>query len=219
MFIIWDRLFGTYADETETPVYGVVHPLQTNTPMWVQLHHPQYVAQVFWNTPGLYNKIKLVFFKQAGWYIGKDGKEHCDSIPNVNPKLKRFDIPIPSSLTLYLFAQFLVNTVCTAGLLDVEKTMNSCDILVVSAYLLYSIQVCGMAFNRKPSAQLAELIRLVFASLVSVYILLPNHTWPVLPRYNELPISLIIAFIYVVISTGCCLSIKWPASGSIAKVE
>ena len=36
---IWDRLFGTFADEVEQPVYGLVKPLRSFNPMWAQVHH------------------------------------------------------------------------------------------------------------------------------------------------------------------------------------
>ena len=38
IFIIWDRLFGTFAAETETPRYGIVHNLMTFNPLWVAVH-------------------------------------------------------------------------------------------------------------------------------------------------------------------------------------
>ncbi len=36
MFIIWDRLFGTFQPEDEKCVYGLVHPIQTFNPLRVQ---------------------------------------------------------------------------------------------------------------------------------------------------------------------------------------
>lgn len=40
VLIIWDRLFGTYADELpeEPPVYGLVHPLGTANPLKILFH-------------------------------------------------------------------------------------------------------------------------------------------------------------------------------------
>jgi alkylglycerol monooxygenase len=37
ILIIWDRLFGTYASETEAPVYGLTKPLRTLNPVWGNL--------------------------------------------------------------------------------------------------------------------------------------------------------------------------------------
>ena len=36
---VWDRLFGTFEEEREQPVYGLVKPLASFDPMWAQVHH------------------------------------------------------------------------------------------------------------------------------------------------------------------------------------
>lgn len=42
ILIIWDRLFGTYAEEVETPVYGLTTPVTTHNPF--KLQYGEYVA-------------------------------------------------------------------------------------------------------------------------------------------------------------------------------
>src|SRR5208283_3128983 len=36
-FILWDRLFGSFAEEKERCIYGVSHPLRSFNPAWAQL--------------------------------------------------------------------------------------------------------------------------------------------------------------------------------------
>jgi len=36
--IVWDRLFGTFAAETEAPVYGITRPVGSVNPLWLQVH-------------------------------------------------------------------------------------------------------------------------------------------------------------------------------------
>ncbi len=38
VFIIWDRLFGTFTPEIEPPRYGIIHNLATFNPLWVAAH-------------------------------------------------------------------------------------------------------------------------------------------------------------------------------------
>lgn len=38
VFIIWDRLFGTFTPEVEPPRYGIVHNLASFNPLWVAVH-------------------------------------------------------------------------------------------------------------------------------------------------------------------------------------
>ena len=56
MFIMWDRLFGTYIEETETPVYGVVHPIRTFDPVYIQLGSFFSIFKTFHKAPA---KLKM----------------------------------------------------------------------------------------------------------------------------------------------------------------
>ncbi|CAN5505994.1 sterol desaturase family protein [soil metagenome] len=38
IFIIWDRLFGSYVTETEEPRYGIIKPIRSYNPLWVNTH-------------------------------------------------------------------------------------------------------------------------------------------------------------------------------------
>ena len=38
IFIIWDKIFGTFIEETETPRYGIIKPLATYNPLWINTH-------------------------------------------------------------------------------------------------------------------------------------------------------------------------------------
>jgi sterol desaturase/sphingolipid hydroxylase (fatty acid hydroxylase superfamily) len=37
VFIVWDRLFGSFEEEGETPVYGLTRPLRSFNPLWAQV--------------------------------------------------------------------------------------------------------------------------------------------------------------------------------------
>jgi len=39
VFIIWDKMFGTFQEEEEEPNYGLVSPLQSWNPVWGQVHY------------------------------------------------------------------------------------------------------------------------------------------------------------------------------------
>jgi len=74
MFIIWDRLFGTFSEELaeEKPVYGLTENIHTNNPAIVATH--EYVAlwKDVWNAPGLGNKLKYLFYAPGWSHDGED---------------------------------------------------------------------------------------------------------------------------------------------------
>ena len=46
VLIIWDRLFGTFVEETEEPRYGIITPLRSYNPLWINTHswHEMWLA-------------------------------------------------------------------------------------------------------------------------------------------------------------------------------
>lgn len=66
IFIIWDRLFGTFEPETEKAIYGITTNIHTYNPLVIASH--EYVA--LWRdmrkAPGLLNKLKYMFMP-PGW--------------------------------------------------------------------------------------------------------------------------------------------------------
>ena len=46
VLIIWDRMFGSFVDETEEPRYGIIKPIRSYNPLWINTHgwHEMWVA-------------------------------------------------------------------------------------------------------------------------------------------------------------------------------
>ncbi|MEM7439893.1 MAG: sterol desaturase family protein [Pseudomonadota bacterium] len=66
IFIIWDRMFGTFEEEKEEVVYGLVRPIESINPFVAFLHGFYRIGRDVWNMPGLGNKFG-VLFGPPGW--------------------------------------------------------------------------------------------------------------------------------------------------------
>lgn len=60
IFIIWDRMFGTFAEEEEQVVYGITTPLNSVNPFVVFFHGLTGLWEKVHNTSGLTNKIGVL---------------------------------------------------------------------------------------------------------------------------------------------------------------
>lgn len=60
VFIIWDKLFGTFAEEREEPTYGLTKQLGSYSFLWQQFHFMLELLEALRRTPGLNAKIKLL---------------------------------------------------------------------------------------------------------------------------------------------------------------
>jgi sterol desaturase/sphingolipid hydroxylase (fatty acid hydroxylase superfamily) len=67
IFIVWDRLFGTFVPESpDEPVsYGIVHPLKSFNPLWIALHEWVAIGRDVWSFRGLSAKLQAIFGRPA----------------------------------------------------------------------------------------------------------------------------------------------------------
>ncbi|TDR36656.1 sterol desaturase/sphingolipid hydroxylase (fatty acid hydroxylase superfamily) [Tahibacter aquaticus] len=68
ILILWDRWFGTYADEedAEPPIYGTRAPLRRYDPIWANLEVYTALARDSWRTRRWRDKLAL-WWKHPGW--------------------------------------------------------------------------------------------------------------------------------------------------------
>ena len=68
IFIIWDKLFGTFQKELPDvePVYGITRPVQTWNPIKINFHHLWLLMKDTWRTKSLKEKFTL-WFKHTGY--------------------------------------------------------------------------------------------------------------------------------------------------------
>lgn len=70
-FIIWDRMFGSFQEEKEDPVFGIPEQLDSYNPIWASIHGWVELAQDVWHAKGWRNKIGYMVMP-PGW--APDGK-------------------------------------------------------------------------------------------------------------------------------------------------
>lgn len=63
LFVFWDKLFGTFEEEQERPVYGLTHPLKNNSFIWQYFHYFMELGYAVIKTKGIFNKVRIVFGK------------------------------------------------------------------------------------------------------------------------------------------------------------
>ncbi|KAG0322823.1 hypothetical protein BGZ99_003135 [Dissophora globulifera] len=171
--IIWDRMFGTYADERvypevvarkedEEPVsYGLTHPINTFDPVAIQLGHFKHIWNMLWATPGLGNKFKVVFYG-PGWHPGVPRLGLLSEIPDVdlkNPPVK-YDPVLPSKFNYYIAVQFTIVMVVGSLLLaEGYKILPLWQTQFISVMFLISLVALSKVMDAKPYGLKAELTR------------------------------------------------------------
>ena len=66
IFIIWDRMFGTFAEETEKVAYGITKPVDSVNPLTIFFHGLIRIGRQVVEAKGLGNKLAILI-KPPGW--------------------------------------------------------------------------------------------------------------------------------------------------------
>ncbi len=159
VFILWDRMFGTFQEEEEKPTYGITTPINSWNPVWVNLQHYQGMWQQLKQTPVFGDKIKTLFYK-PGWRPDYLGGTMAPPEIDTNAHQK-FQIPVPKQLAAYVLVQY---TLCLIGaavfLFSVEKWLMW-QKAGTAGLVILSILSIGWLLERKSFAFKLEAARLL----------------------------------------------------------
>ncbi|GAM22394.1 hypothetical protein SAMD00019534_055690 [Acytostelium subglobosum LB1] len=164
VLIIWDRILGTFVEEDEECFYGLVHPVNSNDPTWIQLHYI-YDMYLKWKQQTTWSHKFQSLLKGPGWRPGSPRLGFIAEIPEPvkGDSKTRIDPPVASSLNLYV----VVHCVMVIGSVFVFMTKyekdNTNKVLALYLLLCYlSITILGRIYDRKKYAYGVELFRLLF---------------------------------------------------------
>ena len=158
VFITWDRLFGTFVEEEEEPVYGITHPLRTWNPLWANLHVFVDIWHLFWLTRGWRNKWR-VLFGSPNWRPPEAG------LPIVPPEvtvdnLQKFDPEIPRGLVRYVVVQFGLVVLGGFQVLSWSKVLPGSQTAAAAFYVVLTVTNIGGLLEGEEWARVMEQVRL-----------------------------------------------------------
>ena len=61
IFIIWDRMFGTFVEESEEVRYGIIKPLTSYNPMWINTHGWAETWEAMKTKRTIFGKMRCLF--------------------------------------------------------------------------------------------------------------------------------------------------------------
>lgn len=159
IWIVWDRMFGTFELEVEQPVYGTVKPLNSFDPLWAQVWY-----------------LKLLIDDTRAAKTGAEKLKVWTSAPGYRPEglppypapaavtratQAKYDPEAPTSLMAYVAVQFLPVAVGLTALEMMEATASTALLAVGGGLVLWATWNWGALHERKPVGLWSELARLV----------------------------------------------------------
>jgi sterol desaturase/sphingolipid hydroxylase (fatty acid hydroxylase superfamily) len=183
VFVLWDRLFGTFEDEREDEPcrYGITHQLASWNPIWANAH-------VWWETLKLAVRTRrwqdkfLVWFKGPAWRPAD-----LPAVANVDWREAKFDPIVSTFAKAYTFVQFWIITYASMLLQEVHGDLPRSLALSAFTLLVLSVFVQGYWLEGRKHAYAVESARLVVVLLIT---LAAPLLWPGFANVSELTLPL-----------------------------
>jgi sterol desaturase/sphingolipid hydroxylase (fatty acid hydroxylase superfamily) len=168
VFIVWDRLFGTFVEEKADPAYGTVKPLASFNPFWANVEGFARIVDMSRRTRRLTDKL-FAWVAPPEWQPADLGGVVV--VPPVDHEHRvKFDVPRSRAVGGYVTAQFVFVALVVVALLSLSAKLDWPSRLGLSAIVLASLGAWGGLFERRSWAIPLEIARLVTSGVVLGYI-------------------------------------------------
>ena len=177
VFIIWDRLFGSYQeeDDNEPVIFGVTTPLASWNPLWANV---QFYAQLWTDARRAerrWDKLRI-WFMRTGWRPADVAAKYPLHKPQLS-QFRKFEVPLAGRQQLYVALQFCLYVALGSYLLGCEQRLPGSALLLGWVALAFGLFVLGMALENRLQALRLELLRLL-SNLPLVWLAPLAGLWP-----------------------------------------
>ncbi|KNX75946.1 membrane protein [Pseudomonas sp. 250J] len=161
VFIIWDRLFGTFQeeDEREPVIFGVTTPLASWNPLWANV---QFYAQLWHDarrTASWWDKLRI-WFMPTGWRPADVAAAYPQPKQDL-AAFRKFAIPLGSAQQLYVTVQFAVYVALGSYLMEVAEQVAPAALVLGWTVMAFGLFVLGAALEDRHWAGRLETVRLL----------------------------------------------------------
>jgi sterol desaturase/sphingolipid hydroxylase (fatty acid hydroxylase superfamily) len=166
VFLIWDRLFGSFQEELdeEPCIFGIRGQLQSWNPVWANLHYYWAMAKDMWYTRSWADKVR-VWFMNPGWRPADVAARFPKRSYDLGRDFVKFDPPRSASLSAYGLAQFVALAVANSHFLTLLPKQGTALSVLYFAYIVGSLVCLGGVLENRRAFVYAEAVRLTATAL------------------------------------------------------
>ncbi len=174
IFIIWDKLFGTFQEEVDhiKPVYGVTRPVRTWNPIKINFMHMWLLMKDAWHAQRWADKLK-VWFMPLGWRP----KDVAQKFPVYKIEdvfhFEKYDPKNSPSVLAWSWAQMTMTLLFISYLFGNIANIGSPNIFVYGGFIFLSVYAYTELLDNNPLAFVWELAK----NGMGVYLLAVQGDW------------------------------------------
>jgi alkylglycerol monooxygenase len=159
VFIIWDRLFGSFQEELDNdkPIYGVRKALKSWNPLWANVHVYSQLFKDCWHAERWQDKL-LIWFKRTGWRPNDVVENYPLSKVDLT-QFRKFDISLSLLNKFYSLLQYLLIVFVGLLLMMNVAVFSLTEQVLVLLFVLYGSVSAGLILENNPLAIYLEWLK------------------------------------------------------------
>lgn len=170
IFIIWDRIFGTFQEEkAEIPaVFGVTRPASTWNPFKINFQHLWLMMKDAWRAPNWIDKFRI-WFMPTGWR--PNGFEERYPVKKVSDvfHFQKYRSYLPTPLFYWSIVQLFATLILNSHLFGNIASIGSPGIFVYGFFNMLTIYCFTDLMDRNRFNWFFEILRITFSVAILVY--------------------------------------------------
>jgi sterol desaturase/sphingolipid hydroxylase (fatty acid hydroxylase superfamily) len=177
IFIIWDKLFGTYQEELpdKKPVYGITRPVQTWNPIKINFMHLGLLIKDAWLTKSWNDKFRI-WMMPTGWRPADVAEKYPVHKINDVYNMQKYDTKASTSLHVWSWVQIIMALLFISYLFGNIASINALNayyIYVYGLFIFLSVYAYTDLMDRNKYAIVWEIIKNSFG----IAIILQTGDW------------------------------------------
>jgi alkylglycerol monooxygenase len=177
IFIVWDKLFGTYQEELpdKVPVYGITRPVHTWNPIKINFMHLGLLIRDAWRTKNWNDKLRI-WMMPTGWRPADVAEKYPVYKINDVYNMQKYDTKASTALHVWSWVQIIVVLLFVSYLFGNIASINALNAYAIYVYGLFvflSVYAFTELMDRHKSAIVWEVIKNSFG----IAILLQSGDW------------------------------------------
>lgn len=174
MFMFWDRMYGSFKEEEEEPIYGITQPVNSWNPIKQNFNYFGFLWRNAIQTKSWKDKIRI-WFMPPGWRPSDIG-------PALKPKevdietYKKFNPSLPNSVGFYVLAQLALLGIAFPFLSLYAEQVSLWHISGVTLIYVWALVNLGELMVSNKNAFYSDILRNI-AMLFLVYFQFQNQSY------------------------------------------
>jgi sterol desaturase/sphingolipid hydroxylase (fatty acid hydroxylase superfamily) len=164
LFIVWDKMFGTFQEELEAvpPVFGITRPAQTWNPIRINFQHLWLLITDAWRAEKWQDKL-TIWFKPTGWRPENfEERFPVKKITNVTD-FEKYGNNYSSKLVYWSIIQVFITLLFVSYLFKNVATIGLPDIFVYGFFIFLTIYSYTELMDVRKMSLVWEGIRFIFS--------------------------------------------------------